>query len=454
LSRDSDASDPSIEHSPTLSRGYDCDYDALRLTLPRSSCHSRRNYSSTLAYQQDSRDEETTRIRLATNRLLDPKQTPSFDDALWTEAQDVLKWWISNTSTNSSTEAVDTCFDLLDRLEGELPKDEFLFGSLLETELLDSILVAWRNIYQFQQNNTSTLLPSEVALKMDKYRWCSLVQPDCKTFNILLDAARYTTTTDPKEGVLFAASLLEKLLQVSEQQQPQTSLHLVDVVTFSTVMNLWVQSGLPQGPQKAQDLLDRLQTLYNSQHERWEDLQPNSVVYTTVIHGWARVGDASKATYVLQQQLQDYKHGNAKAQPDSQTFNAVLHALSKSRTNDSHTSTTTATSTNGNETPPHQQAEQVVAQMRAYQCPPDSYSFTNLLTCWANSKHARAAEKTEGILRDMLELVESGETRVRLDIVAYNTGKCVVVLCCVVLYNAYFVGWLPIYSCIAFFFFD
>jgi pentatricopeptide repeat protein len=184
-------------------------------------------------------------------------------------------------------------------------------------------------------------------------------------------------------------------------------------------MNLWVQSGLPQGPQKAQDLLDRLQTLYSQQQQGWEDLQPNSVVYTTVIHGWAKVGNASKASHVLQQQLQDYKHGNVKAQPDTQTFNAVLEAWAKSRVVDSHDEKKNKA--------PHQQAEQVVAQMRAYQCPPDSYSFTNLLTCWANSKHPRAAEKTEGILRDMLELVKSGETRVRLNIVAYNTGKCDVV---------------------------
>jgi hypothetical protein len=432
LSRDSDSdSDPSIDHSTTLSRGYTCDYDydydALRLPSSRLSYFSRRCYSSTSSISiPDSQDEET--IRLATKRLLDPKQTPLLDDALWTEAQDVLKWWIlqplrdSNTTTSttaavttSSREAVDTCFDLLDRLEEELPKDEFLFGSLLETELLDSILVAWRK--QVKQNNASTLLPSEVALKMDKYRWCSLVQPDCKTYNILLDAARYlTTTTNPQEGVLFAASLLEKLLQVSAKQP---SLHLVDVVTFSTVMNLWVQSGLPQGPQKAQDLLDRLQTLYSQQQQGWEDLQPNSVVYTTVIHGWAKVGNASKASHVLQQQLQDYKHGNVKAQPDTQTFNAVLEAWAKSRVVDSHDEKKNKA--------PHQQAEQVVAQMRAYQCPPDSYSFTNLLTCWANSKHPRAAEKTEGILRDMLELVKSGETRVRLNIVAYNTGKCDVV---------------------------
>ena len=412
LSRDSDPdSDPSIDHSTALSKGYAYDYDALCWPLPRSSWYSRRYYSSTLSFQH-SRDEDT--IRLATNRLLDPKQTPSLDDALWTEAQDVLKWWIlkssrhlNPTTSSSSTEAVDICFKLLDRLEGELPKDEFLFGSLLETELLDSILVAWRN--QVEQN-TSTLLPSEVALKLDKYRSCSLVQPDSKTFNILLDAAKYIS--DPKEGVLFAESFLEKLLQVSEQQP---SLHLVDMVTFSTVMNLWVQkkSGLQQGPQKAQDLLDHLQMIYSQQG--WEDLQPNSVVYTTVIHGWARAGNASKATHVLQQQLQDYEHGNVEAKPDSHTFNAVLHAWAKSRVelHDHHK----------NDKAPHHQAEQVVAQMRAYHCPPDSYSFTSLLTCWANSKHVRAAEKTEGILRDMLELVESGETRIRPNIVAYNTGK-------------------------------
>jgi hypothetical protein len=386
---------------------------------------------------QDSHDEET--IRLATDRLLDLKQTPSLDDALWTEAQDVLKWWIrqsSRTSKNtaiSSTESVDTCFDLLDRLAGELPKDEFLFGSLLETELLDSILVAWRNQVE---RNTSTLLPSEVALKLDKYRRSSLVQPDCKTFNILLDASRYMTE-NPQEGVLFAQSLLEKLLQVSEQQP---SLHLVDMVTFSTVMNLWVQSGLQQGPQKAQDLLDRLQILY-SQQVVWEDLdlQPNLVIYTTVIRGWAQVGDASKATLVLQQQLQDYEHGNLQAQPDSHTFNAVLHAWAKSRVNpnDNH----------NKDKAPHQQAEQVVAQMRAYNCPPDSYSFTSLLTCWANSKHARAAEKAEGILREMLELVAQGETRIRPNIVAYNTGKCAVLCCGYVCHSTLhcLFGWLQIY---------
>jgi pentatricopeptide repeat protein len=439
--------------------------NASETTVPRSGT------TTTLATNRQARELERE-MRSNTNQLLDPEQTPYLDDALWNEAQNILWWWVqqqdnqhhhhsnnnnskrSDDSIETEEESVAMCFQILDRLASELPTNEMLFASILHTDLINAVLLLWRNsVVRRHGLGTSTTtttnmqrrhanlsssstsspnvavgskipLPSTVAEKVDGYRWRSLVQPNIKTYNLILDAA--ASTYHPKTGVLFAQSLLEKMIQIDEQSSSSLSssplsgddslVVVIDVITVGSVIKAWVQSGLPEAPDRAYAWLEWLNSRSNNndhhhQGGSWHrhPLRPNNRIYTMVMQSYAQVGNAMRAEEILERQLEDYQegHGNVDAKPDTQTFNTVLLAWSKTRTH-------------RQEAP--RRAEAILQRMQEARssyhdsphnhdnsttCRPDHYSLTSVLACWANSNLPGAAEEAECILQSFLQ--ESGD---------------------------------------------
>ena len=370
------------------------------------------------------------------------QQSNKDDDAIWTDVSRVLKW--HNQKQQPSFEELERCFIILDRLAQELPDGEYLFASLLDTELLNGLLVQWRRVVMTKdgiteriflpkllqqqsshrpwssQSHHSWLLPSVMAQRIDKYQRCSLVQPNIKTFNLILDAAGYVTRyyQNFEEGVLFAESMLEKIIQISISPN-NGDLRLVDAISFGTVIKAWANCGLQQhqqqqllpaehnrekGPQRAHDWYQRMIDLY--QQYGWEEFRPNEIIFTTVIHGWAQIGHVQRAEQLLDEQIR-----NSIIPVDSHSFNVVLTAWSKS-----------------NHPKSPQRAEAVLQRMRTYHesgqanCPPDAYSFSIVLNCWAQSEQSHAAQRAEVMLMEMIQLVKSKQSSVQqLNAVPLNT---------------------------------
>lgn len=365
-----------------------------------------------------------------TKHLLDPsnKLDPT-GHALWIEADQVLRAWLDDDTDNGqettgvpALKRVECCLRLLDRLASSMPKGEILFASILDTRILHQLLITWRrglmssteddNDPSSPSSSSSSdeksslrrlrrqLTPSFLAGKIDKYRWFSLIQPDVKSFNLLLNTSKLFPFRD---GVAFADAFLQKLVQVS-QENNETPL-MIDSVSVTTVMQAWVQN---RQPQKADDWLERIQDwrkngsdhTYHDGGGLGEVLLPNHIMYTTVLSGWAKVGNAERALQILQMQLDDFQHGNLEAQPDTMTFNVVLDALAKS-----------------NDPSAAVEADVILAQMREYSttldwnCSPDDHTWTNVLACYAKVK----VKKAEKLLR---QLEEHGEP---LSLVTYNT---------------------------------
>ena len=325
-------------------------------------------------------------------------------------------------------EIIQRCFQLMDRMAAELPKDEHFCASMLDTNLLNAVVRRWKNFIVSRSRLNSRRqpsknhpgqdrgipLPSTLAEKVDRYRWCSLVQPNTDTYNLILDGSVYQN--NPKTGVLFADSLLEKMVQISSQSTLTEGLlsrtpFIFDVKTVALVCKAWTKSRLPQAPFKAQAWLDRLAEL--SEKEGRLDLRANSILYSTVIQAWADVGDAISAESVLEQQLQDFlENGNHDAKPDNTTFNTVLAAWSKTKN--------------------HQQeaplrASAILDRMVNLNCMPDHYSLTSLLACYAKSNTPGAGEQAEAILHTCLKEAEGDEPISNISLplsarlVAYNT---------------------------------
>jgi pentatricopeptide repeat protein len=159
-----------------------------------------------------------------------------------------------------------------------------------------------------------------------------------------------------------------------------------------------------------------MQALYNNNNQQggeqnnWELLRPNTIVYTTLIHGWARLGEPDRAEAILREQLQDFRNGNKTAQPDATTFNAVLHAWAKS-SKQKHPDAP-------------QRAQSILTLMQEWSatgldCSPDEYSLTSVVICWAQH---RGPEHAESMLTELETAMDYGGSinHIVPTIVAYN----------------------------------
>jgi hypothetical protein len=227
------------------------------------------------------------------------------------------------------------CLRLLDNLSDSLPRAEEYssswlvggynsnsddanatpssVGSFLTTDLLNEFLKEWMMGWKVQQQSlpacatTKVMLPSpsQMAERVDKYRSRCLVQPNPTSFNLLLNAMIGDTNsnngrnlTDRRKAVRLADNFLGRLLKAQHRHTTLSSsaslsssarYSYVDVVSVTTVMKGWVDLGQPQ---KAHQWLD-------------SEIPLNAVAYSTLIHGWARRGEALEAESILERALEE-----------------------------------------------------------------------------------------------------------------------------------------------------
>ena len=415
---------------------------AHRSSVVRTGCF--RYFSSTTSY-----DDRSAHIRHESNRqqyppkllertkyLLDPaNRLDATDPDLWTEADHALRAWLDPdiTSDLSALKRVECCLRLMDRLSSILPKGEMFFVSLLDRDVMHQLLRTWRigidSRSKTEHINLQRLFtPSFMAAKIDKYRWASLVQPDSQTFNMLLSAAPMFPYRD---GVAFADGLLQKLVEITRADD-STDLPLMDVASVATVMRAWVNH---HQPEKADDWLQRLESWHiDVPHTHLGKLQPNKVIYTIALTGWAKVGVAQNALDILERQLISFHQGNDDCRPDTMTFNCVLDALAKSNDRTGWAV---------------QKAEQILREMKEFGTP-DAHTWTTLLSCFMRQKPSMAekflrqleeGEEAGSIpvsvynvmlngyahagnvkaALDLLEKLEGSSSELRPDVVSYNT---------------------------------
>jgi pentatricopeptide repeat protein len=318
--------------------------------------------------------------REKTDRLVD---TPigSFTPQLWNEAHMAILWWLDN----DMKESVENSLQLLDRLyqeeqaassADEAPPDFY------KTDLLNLIINRWRKEMSEASSKThkSELRPPELVKKLHQYHANSTyLKPDVQSYSMIIDAS--SSFPDNSEGVLLADSTLEWMV---EQAMENPSLR-PNVVTFSSVMNSWVKSGLPEAPQRVEDLLQRMKDL-DEENPDW-GVAPNGVTYSTAIDVWARVGRVDRVEELFNEIYVEYGKGKEDLKPTIHIFNGYLVALAKKGDNN--------------------RAEALLKQMEdLYEAgeldsKPTVISYSTVLDCFAKSKDRDAGERAEAILRQM-----------------------------------------------------
>ena len=256
--------------------------------------------------------------RRTTDKFLNRNQHPlgSLDSLEWHTAECLILYW----ATVETSEGISKALGLLERLvqDSETNSEEHC---KVDIYIIHAILKAWKTLLR---SSKTPLLPSELLDKVDHFASSGCIQPNIATYTMIIDGASHCS--DPEQRVELTQSLFQRLLQQSKtnhELQPT-------FFTVSTVINALSKSGNKVSAQKAEDLLNELQQMYET--EGTQSLRPNAVVYTSVISAWGKAGDPERAQALFRTMYQEYLvNDNQEMKPTTRTLNAVIDAWARSR---------------------------------------------------------------------------------------------------------------------------
>lgn len=268
--------------------------------------------------------------------------------------------------------------------EKERRELQVLSREILNTELLNNIVDAWRLSWKQQLTNTS---PMKILPLLEEYIDRSpSFHPDTKTYNMAMHAA--TNRFEKKVAVVVANHVLERMTNKNNNT------HNTDNITPT------------KGPGSKLALRFDTTPSLNGKLRCRNDISPDEYTYATLIKIHADAGDPKTAEDINNQLYKDFMAGRTTAQPSVRTFTACVGAWARSGM-------------------PHapEEADRVVEQMEQLDqegilrnVAPNLVTYNNLIECWAKSKRRDAAEHCE----DVLKVLEASRT-LRPDRISYNT---------------------------------
>lgn len=139
-------------------------------------------------------------------------------------------------------------------------------------------------------------------------------------------------TAAKAESLLFdAQAKYEKYLKTPEgKANPQPKDMIIpNTVSFTNTITAYARSNTKESPYKAQELLDKMHTLYSS---GMKHVKPNRISYNSVINAWAKSKEyrSARKTEKLLWRLFDFYQeeggDDEMLRPDARTFNSVINA--------------------------------------------------------------------------------------------------------------------------------
>jgi pentatricopeptide repeat protein len=180
-----------------------------------------------------------------------------------------------------------------------------------------------------------------------------------------------------------------------------------NIVTYNTVLSCWskaVGSGsttddatIPKEEiiilKRVRAILDSIITMSNSNN----NIQPDTVTYTTIMNIYAKLGDPKGANEILQIMKKDYNSGkgNKDAKPNIRTYNTLINAWSKK-----------SFDSNNNNAP--KEAETLLKEIidlhsnGLLENGPDTVTYNTVLNCWSKSNNDDGPQRALNILKIMI----------------------------------------------------
>jgi len=147
------------------------------------------------------------------------------------------------------------------------------------------------------------------------------LKPNRYTYNSLINC---WAKSGHKDAPYKAEEILLQMVKLGESSKFADV--KPDMITFGSVINCWSQSKERNAAEHAQKILDLLEDLNSSGRVSHKT---NQYVYSSVLHAWAKVGNADKALDLLNLMENKYKSGDRDAKPSIYIYNTVMNAIAK-----------------------------------------------------------------------------------------------------------------------------
>eukprot|EP00977_Amphora_coffeiformis_P013408 scaffold3505_cov170-Amphora_coffeaeformis.AAC.5 len=154
---------------------------------------------------------------------------------------------------------------------------------------------------------------------------------------------------------------------------------------YVSIITTWIRSKRKEAPARAAYYFDHMR----AKHAETGDprFQPSVRIYNTLIDSHKLSADGPGAERILHRMIEDYRRGNAKAEPTTVTFNTVMTVFMKSKDRRAP-----------------QKIESILREMErlakseGWSCYPNTWTYTIVLEAWSNLRSIRGAERAEEIL--------------------------------------------------------
>lgn len=183
-------------------------------------------------------------------------------------------------------------------------------------------------------------------------------------------------------------------------------------VVYNSVIHAWARSGEAGSAQRAEDLLARMQQ-QAIVGEGDDDVKPDVVTFNSVIDAWARAeeyGSAKKAENMLNSMERQYIAGDESVKPDIKSINSCINAWSR-------------TGGPGAGLRAEQlldRAESLYEETGDEDVRPNKITYSSVINAHAKSYKKGCGESAEAILDHMEEMYEDGASEARPNPIAFS----------------------------------
>jgi pentatricopeptide repeat protein len=226
------------------------------------------------------------------------------------------------------------------------------------------------------------------------------MRPTVVAYNAVMDA--WSRSRDPN-GPLRAESLLQQMLS-DEGASP-------DTISFNCVIAGWSRSRDTRAAQKAESILALMHEMNKARNL---DVKPNTISYNSVIAALSKCRHpqaAERAEATLERMKKLHEEGNRDVKPNTRTFNSVIAAWSRSKKPQAA-----------------ERAEAVLERMHKLHKAgdrdviPNTITYGSVIATWSRSRDPQAALKAESVLQRMHTLHKEGNREVKPNTICYNSA--------------------------------
>jgi len=256
------------------------------------------------------------------------------------------------------------------------------------------------------------------------------VDADCITYNSVINAYA-SSRKAKKEGGQRALELFEEM-KSDESIKP-------DSVTYGSVIKCLTNAGGKANAEKAEELLNELEELYENSDGADESLAPNTIIYNSVLNAWSTVrGGIGRAEAILDRMEELHGAGNGDVSPDAFTFSSLIKAWTAAASSGKGRRKAAGSGGGVDDTDDDtdllgrsaaERAQQLLDRMEQLyrngddDVKPNKVVYNSVIHAWARSGEAGSAQRAEDLLARMQQQakVGDGDDDVKPDVVTFNS---------------------------------